>query len=382
MNRYTYLILFSLFFACQNQNQSEHNNTETIPETPLPDSHQFLKKFEGTIGEYPIEMVLTNWGDGFLNGKYWYKKKGEAIEISGELITENAFEIAEYINDTENGFFVGTIESPHHLKGTWISEDQSKSYDFDLTATKEKSPDDIWSGNWYFNEIWDGGIILMGNYTKDSIDFALSIFRSAHNGIAEGKAYFVQNKAIFYTDLYDEEKGCKLVFEHKGDHILLDQRGSNFGCGFGMRAFAGGRYDNHIIEKKAVLDFGTEEGKVFQTKAQHDNFKALVGNEMYDLFAFNMQNTEPLDINNEDHFATKAIAGFVQGLFTSNEAIIMYDDASNFWAATIDIDDSTDEFVVRYFSNVESNATEIPTTINDWRENFMDYRIVNKLIFQ
>ena len=41
-----------------------------VVETPDP---YFLKNYKGNIdGKYDIEMVLVNWGDGFLSGRYWY----------------------------------------------------------------------------------------------------------------------------------------------------------------------------------------------------------------------------------------------------------------------------------------------------------------------
>lgn len=377
MKIFAYLIPFLLFLSCKNASSNINENVDEIEtQTTSIDEKQFLKKFEGKIGDFPIEMVLTNWGDGFMNGRYWYVKQRNPIEISGEMISEDAFEMTEYIDDQENGFFKGKIESPNLLKGIWTSLDKSKVYEFELVASPEKKPEDIWSGNWYLNEIWDGGILMMGNYTPDSIDFALTIFRSGHTGIAEGKAKFVQNKAIFYTDFYDEEEGCKLVFEHKGDHIMLEQRGSNFGCGFGMRAYASGRYDNQFIEKKAVLNYGEEEGNVFENQAQHDRFKTLIGAEKYDLFAFNMQIINVGELPEKNGISRKVVSGFVQGLFTTNEAIVVYDDQSNIWAATIDVDDSTDEFVVRYFTNDESKSENLPEAINEWRENFMEYPVV------
>ncbi len=370
----TFTIFSFLFFgACQNpkSNQKIEDQTATAREAS---TEYFLKNFEGKIGDFPVFMTLTNWGDGFLTGKYYYKKTGKWIALSGEMIGESTFEIMEYVEENETGKLTGKISSPEIISGVWSSPDESKMYNFELLA-QDISLDDNWSGNWFLNEIWDNGLLLMGNKRKDTIDFALSIFRSGHNGIAEGSALISGNKASYFSKEFDEEEGCSLTFELLDDHILLTQEGSNFACGFGMRAFAGGKYDNQEIEKKAKLSVGTNPENVFQTETQHDNFKAFVGEEMYDLFAFNFQHVDVLEQNAKDGFNAICKSGFVQGFFSFNEAIIMCDDSGKFWAATIDVETSTDEFLVRYFTNDEERNMKLPETINDWRENFVEYKV-------
>ncbi|MBK8564941.1 MAG: hypothetical protein IPN76_16795 [Saprospiraceae bacterium] len=67
-----------------------------VVETPDP---YFLKNYKGNIdGKYDIEMVLVNWGDGFLSGRYWYTNKNKPIELSGELKEDNTYEIAEFMD--------------------------------------------------------------------------------------------------------------------------------------------------------------------------------------------------------------------------------------------------------------------------------------------
>jgi hypothetical protein len=44
---------------------------DTLEEITTPDPY-FLKKYQGKIdGKLDIEMVLVNWGDGFISGRYW-----------------------------------------------------------------------------------------------------------------------------------------------------------------------------------------------------------------------------------------------------------------------------------------------------------------------
>ncbi|RMG84653.1 MAG: hypothetical protein D6714_07455 [Bacteroidetes bacterium] len=366
-------------FACQNNPSAPqtHSNEETdhADTTIVDTSSFFLQKYQGTIGDRPATMTLTDWGDGFLSGWLALGDSPVRLLLSGEMTGDHQFEISALAGEEEIAQMPGTMHSQSHLSGQWLPASGAAPTPFDMQAMPQ-IPDDNWSGKWFLNEIWDGGLLMTGHYSEDSLDFALSIFRGGHTGIAEGRAAIQGTKAVFFTNEFDPEPGCRLLFEHHGDYIEIIQEGSNFGCGFGMRASANGKYERTKKVIHATLDYDPSGEKIFKNQAQHDAFKKLVGEEMYDLFAYNMQVVEPAEILPGDDFATRAVEGFVQGMLAYNEAIIMRDDAGKFWAATIDLDHKTGEMVVRYFTNDPARKDRLPATIEEWRDNFLDYRVV------
>jgi hypothetical protein len=373
-------LILILGLASCNSDPAPSNSEVPPPVTARPDSLEleeapqpyFLKKYEGTInGNLPVEMVLVNWGDGFLSGRYWYKDKGQPIELSGELAEDMNFQITEFSNNKETGTFAGALADPSYLSGAWTSASKSKNFTFELHEIPPPADVAAWADNWHLNEVWDNGTLMIGNVSQDSFDFALTIVRGSHTGAIEGRAVISGNKARFSRKEF-EEKPCVLLFERIDDRIELKQPSSNFECGFGARAYAGGTYERRNLIKKASLAVGTGEGSVFPTQELHDAFKSLVGEKMYDLFAFNMQQTETEKKQN----GRTSVTGAIPGLFRTNEAVIVFDKTGLIWAATLDVDETTNESLVRYFTNDPASKRQLPPEIQSWREGFKDYRLI------
>lgn len=344
-------------------------DTALVNDAPQP---YFLKKYAGTIdGNLPVEMVLVNWGDGFLSGRYWYKEKGNPIELSGELIDDMNFQIVEYVKDKETGTFKGLLTDPTMLTGIWSNPAKSKNLIFEFHEIRPDSSVARWNGNWHLNEIWDKGTLLIGNVKQDSFDFALTIVRSSHTGAIEGQAVITGNKARFSRKEF-EQKPCVLLFELKGDTIRLEQPSSNFDCGFGARAYADGIYERRNLIKRATLGVGLDENAVFPTPELHDTFVQLTGEQVYELFAFNMQVKE---IEKRANGLT-VVKGAIPGLFRTNEAIIVFNKFGTIWAATLDVEEATNEFLVRYFTNDPASKGKLHHEVQNWREGFKDYRLI------
>ncbi len=376
-------VLFSILFlglvSC-NSDPPSNIPEEIAPPAVLPDSVEleeapqtyFIKKYEGTLNNsIPVEMVLINWGDGFLSGRYWYKDKGKPIELSGELIDDASFQIVEFSNNRETGVFAGSLANPSQLNGVWSNPAKSKNFNFELHEVPPPAEAAAWAGNWHLNEVWDNGTLMIGNVSKDSFDFALTIVRSSHTGTIEGRAAITGEKARFSRKEY-EEKPCVLLFQLKEDLIELEQPSSNFACGFGARAYAGGKYERLNLIKKARLQVGTGEDDVFPSQILHDTFKALVGEEKYELFAFNMQVKE---VEKQSQGLT-IVTGAIPGLFRTNEAVIVFNKTGTIWAATLDMDQTTNELLVRYFTNDPASKQKLPPAIQSWQEGFKDYRVI------
>ena len=245
-----------------------------------------------------------------------------------------------------------------------------------LKAIENTAQNKEWTGAWFMNGIWDGGTLIIGNESEESFEFALSFTRSGHVGILDGVAKKENEHSASYDHIVfnDEEEACKLNFKFHKEYIDLEQLSSNMACGFGFRAFAGGKYENDYKDLKATLSHSGEDS-VFTNKPEHDAFLQLVGQDFYDLFAFNMQGFGEYEKDIKDQFNARAIAGAAVGFYGSNEAIIMYDKKQNFWAATIEWDEMADDPNIHYFTNNEQYKSSLPFTIQNWKDSFSDYGV-------
>ncbi len=390
MKASVFLLFTALLFfaACKNEPPASQAQTslssipsDTLPDEPsdepLPVTPVFLKKFTGKVGGNEVEMVLSSWGDGLLTGHYFYKKQGKPIELNGEMQEDNSFKISEYVGDNETGNFTGNFANINRLTGNWTSADQKKTFPFDLAEAPSTDDKAGWTGDWFFNDLWAGGFLLIGNVTKNSFDFALSVSSGGNSGIAEGQAKITLNKAVFETREFTDEP-CLLRFEHRGKGIMIAQEGADFACGFGNGVQANGTFEPEKRQVKPTLKVGKDESSIFSSQAQHDAFKKLTGDSLYETFAFNLQLISKSKPNPKDKLTdVSVVSGGVQGLFSQCEAIIISDPKGKFWAATLDFDKSNDtQLVVRYVTNDERFKSQLPATIEDWRENFKDYRVV------
>ncbi|HMO38948.1 MAG TPA: hypothetical protein PKC76_12415 [Saprospiraceae bacterium] len=346
----------------------------------------FIRQYEGSIdGKYAISMHLVNWENGIIMGDYYYKKVGKKITLYGEFTDIDVFVMNEYADEGMSGEFSGMFTNPFTIKGTWTSADGKRNLPFTLQAPAETPENTGWDGQWHFNDVWDGGSLLIGSVTKDSLSFALSVVRSAHIGEIWGTAARRGNEAVFRQvefawDGEENPEPCYLIFNLQDDYIQVEQQSSSMACGFGMRAYATGRFDNRIITIKPTLSYGPDDADIFTTQQQHDIFRQAVGDEIYELFAYNMQSPFRPEQSSLDGFQATVVQGAVQGMFSVNEAIIMYDKTGKFWAATIDNegDDYESSLVIRYYTNNTKHALKWPQTIGNWIDNFPDYPVRHK----
>ncbi len=343
---------------------------DSVEVVNTPDPY-FLKKYKGNIdGKYDIEMVLVNWGDGFLSGRYWYATKNKPLELSGELKEDKSYEIAEFMDGKVGAKFMGDLKNTDTLTGNWASADGKRNRPFTLVSSPSANDEGKWTGNWHLNQVWDGGWLMIGNVTADAFDFALSVVRGSHVGTLDGKAQRTGDKAIFKQKTY-EEKPCELHFTNMGDHVLIDQVSDNLACGFGARAHAAGRFEKVKLIRKSLLSVGNREDDVFPSQALHDDFRRLVGDAMYETFAFNMQVKE----RSTNKLGQTVVTGAVPGLFTTNEAIIIFDQQGKIWATTLDFKEGSEEPYLHSFTNDAASKGKLHPDVEAWRERFKPYRV-------
>lgn len=391
MRKMGFLFLMILVFSfCKNEKPKKSippnttSQSSTNDEIPVAPTDAFIKKYKGKIGEkFPIELVLINWSNGNLGGYYFYTdqiktdKNGnqipQKIELSGELNLNETFSIDEFTGDDFTGKFTGSLSELSTIKGNWSNADSSKSMTY--TLTEVPSDDKIgWTGAWHRNEAQSPGMLILGNVTDKTVDFGLEVFNGGHSGLLEGTANLNGGIATFKNSIFDDFETCFLVFQKKDSLVFIDQKSNNWACGFGMRAHANGKYENHFFPKEAELSYG-KENSIFENKAERKIFADLVG-EWYEDFAFNMQDLSSFPKSKKDDFEATAFAGNVIGLALTNEAIIMKNGKGLFWAAVIIYDELSDQFQVKYFTNDYERKKDIPQTIEEWRKEFSDYEIV------
>jgi hypothetical protein len=356
----------------------EPMNSDSQSLLPIPDTTApfggFLKSFHGFLENgKEIEMVLVNWGDGFLSGQYLYTQTGIPIELSGEMLDTSTFELIESHDFKDTGSFRGKFTGLSSIAGQWSNPDKTVRYSFDLTEAPSLADVEHWAGNWHLNEIWDNGTLMIGNVTRDSFDFALNVLRSGHIGTIQGRAAVHGTQASFLQREYEDE-ACSIRFEHHGDFIEIIQNSSNFACGFGARAYVGGKYENKWVLKKARPGIGKDG--IFPETAMHEAFVKMVGESNYETFAFNLQMTEASQTADENSTKITVISGYVAGLPGTNEALIAYDTGGRIWAATLDPGETGTKTVVKYFTNDKTQAHHLPEFVESWREGFKDYPVI------
>lgn len=381
--RWLFAALLFNCFACRQDRPAPKPAVTTIDSLPPLDSVMlakepdpfFLKKYVGKVGNTPnAELMLINWGDGFLSGRYSTGAGKLASELSGELRQDSSFELFELVRGKENAVFKGKMGDPTSLEGSWQAKNKKTPLPVSLQEVVPTPSTDPtgWSGNWHLNQVWDNGFLMIGNVDQDSFDFALSVSRGSHIGTIEGRAALEGRMAVFNKADYDVEP-CVLKFWHEGGAVRVEQPSTTLSCGFGARAHAGGRYERQNLVRLTKLKVGNGEGAVFDTKAAHDTFRKLVGDETYEKFALNMQQVEHSRTND----GKVVVSGTVPGFLGSHEAVIMYSPQGKIWAATLDFLDENDiDPVIRYFTNDPAAKQKLPNELAAWKEGFKDYRVV------
>lgn len=392
------VVLLLVLFACGQENSPKDDTPPAIPPpAPAPEvimeggqasfspQDPFIQQYTGNIGgKYPIDMLLMHWGDGFLTGHFSYKKTNKRILLQGEMNLNEVVELQAYLADKPIDKFTFSFQDLEKIKGTWFLPSTKNTLDFELHAiNSETEQSKKWAGGWYLNGIWDGGHLLIGDVRDTAFYFALSVVRNGHIGELDGEANISGDSALFNEVLdfgMEGEDACVLKFKVQADHIMVEQGSSPFACGFGMRAYVDGRYDNESVKVEPLLTFG-DDG-VFSNAAQHDQFKEWIGEEHYRDIAFNMQVINTEEYHSEpDQIHGRLSEGVVMGLLTTNEAIILHDGQSAYWAATIYFDeDPNADPMVLYFTNQKKWQDKMPTVFERWREPFSDYRVINKFI--
>lgn len=342
-----------------------------VSQEPALTSVSFVRKFHGTVeGKYPIIVLLTSWGDNRLTGSYYYERIGKAIELHGSFTGEGRFKLREFIDGRQSGIFTGEFFSADSVGGVWFdSHGGGRKLSFGLRSLENETPAP-WTGTWYLNDPWDEGRLIIGNESNDSMDFALKVVRGNHLGQIEGRASLNGREAIFNGSLFGEEP-CGFKFILGDRYVEVIQQTGSLNCGFGVRAYADGRFEAELRKVKPELSHGSGEEKVFRTNDQLDAFRRVVGEKWYDIFAFNMQGTINVAPMDGDPPGCRVVEGAVAGLFATNQAILMHDDRGRFWGLTTNFEED-DQQIVQYVTNAEEWKRKMPPSLKSWYDQFFE----------
>lgn len=324
---------------------------------------------KGTInGNLPIHMTVQISSGGKLTGSYYYDKYKKAIKITGDVNGSEASFTESDAKGNTTGSFEGWWLPDIGFIGAWVSPDRERQLPVEaLTASaasqKAASAAD-WLGEWNIQKrtSFTGSTVEFKKITNGKILFSLDAFDGSHTGSIENGQAVIHNRLAVYKSEYGS---IVLFYLTPGKKLFVESPFPVADAGLAV-TYTGEYYKGPVKPAVSTLkDLG-----VFKTNAEDKAFKAVVGKD-YELFTSSMQLLS--DEEDLDGYHSRVISGGVRGLFTIDEAIIMYDAKGHFWAAALD--DSSADMQVKFYTNVPQ-TTKLPHTIETWRERFPDYEVV------
>ena len=126
-------LLFIALFSAMALSCTQAPKTAT---EKAPVRFDFVKTFEGIIGDdYAVHLKITS-DNGSLKGVYFYDNVGAEIGIDGSIESDSTVVIREY-DETGNqtGLWKGRLESENKISGTWSKPNGSSPQPFSLIAT-------------------------------------------------------------------------------------------------------------------------------------------------------------------------------------------------------------------------------------------------------
>ncbi len=377
-----FLLCLTSLIACQSPSQP----TISTDETPAPItitqrskvvtlSDYFIKAYEGSVaGLGKWELLLYNDTAGNLLGHYKHSKVGGQVKLKGEINLDESFVLrAENAEGKEVGKLMGSISDPAHLTGIWKMAKDTKEHPFDF---QERTTTDAaaWTGAWHYNNIWDDGMLVIGNVTKNGFDFFINFNRGGEKGELLAHANLQGQEASFVVDGAGKEKACELIFKKHPNHVSLEQKQS---CSFGVQAKVSGQYEAQAKKPKATLSFG-QKGAIFQTKEIHDTFKALVGEQYYQQIAYDFQHWNTQALLPGDPVNAVAVVGNVVGREKLDASILLYTPEGKIWIASLADDGTNATRLLRYFTTEPKQKNDVPPSIKKWAVRFGPHALIRE----
>ncbi|MFK8101998.1 MAG: hypothetical protein AB8G15_05730 [Saprospiraceae bacterium] len=379
------LLCLSGLIACQPVNKPTVSSEETprskvIIQTPkiVTLSDYFIKAYQGSIptqGE--VELLLYNDTEGNLLGHYKNLKNDVQVKLKGEIDLDESFVLqVENADGKEVGKFTGSISDPAHLTGIWKSPKGGKEYPFDFQEITTEDAQ-AWTGTWHYNNIWDDGMLVIGNVTKEGFDFFVNASRSGKKGELLARATLQGQEASFVVNGTGEEKLCEIIFKKHPNHLSLEQKKSTLTCGLDLSVNVSGKYEAQANKAKAVLSFG-QKGAIFSTKEIHAAFKVLVGEKYYEQIAYDFQHWNTQALLAGDPVNAVVVKGNVVGRENLDASILLYTPAGKIWVASLADDGTKSTRLLRYFTTEAKQKNDVPPSIKQWAVRFGPHALIRE----
>lgn len=376
------LTTFSFCWACQSAEHAppstevKTDSAVVFIDTPwqLTVADPFILRYRGEVQGQAISLQLINWGNGQLDG-LWGREGEEAWEMFGEINLDESFSMGAYRGDQEAGQLSGQLKQLNQFRAEWLPAGAETPLPITFRWEFPSADPQGWAGDWYLNGLYDGGMLVIGNVTASTFDFALSVHRNGSGGEVWSRASYQGDHANLDKVLFEGLGPCKMDFTHRGGYIELKQESSSIGCGLGAGAYADGKYEAESVTTHPELAYEGPEA-VFPSQAMHDAFHEQVGPELYELFAFNMQSLQKREVKNAGNgYPGHLHIGAVRGVFGGNEAAILHD-STYYWAATLDYVESEESSVILYFSSAPAWQDRMPPALRNWAEAFSGFELI------
>ena len=220
----------------------------------------------------------------------------------------------------------------------------------------------LWFGDWTFNLGSAGGTLSIRDVGPSGFLFDLSVVHGAHSGAMTAYGRIMSENAAYCRSANGaaEQEG-ELIFRRsldRGQRIIEIDEASSFSAFHGARASFGGTFTR---EREPWFDAG------FMNEIEVARLYRLLGKQISKMrdCTSDIGESESLD----EEVSARVVAGGVAGLYTFLESIVMFNDATEMWAAYIDDD------TVKYFTNSPRYKASLPKTIEEWRSRFSDKRV-------
>lgn len=210
-----------------------------------------------------------------------------------------------------------------------------------------------WEGQFKRAGLSNQGFLEIKNIDGNSFDFFINVTSGAHADEIEGKVQIKGQRA------YYDGPECDLIFIHHGDSIEIEQKD---GCIRIATSFSGKYSQNQEDIEYTLLDRG-----IFSSKDEDQKFQQLVKSD-YETFVGSMQL-----INGDERYDYevngKIFVGFVRGLATIMEGIIIIGENGHLYAAVIE------DMNIHYYTTNPTYMNNIPNSIKEWKKHFDHYPV-------
>lgn len=209
-----------------------------------------------------------------------------------------------------------------------------------------------WTGEWSVSDAHSGRFLEVSNQAKGSFDFLLNATNGGNTGMLEGTANFSSEGEAEYPE---DDIGCEVRFVHNGDHIEVTENEACDGYkGAGVGSFNGKYPKGGETNKISFSSIGMLPENIDK------EMKNLTGSD-YERFIewFNSYDQE----EDLDGVGATVLYGFVPGVATSMNGVIMYKNTGEIWAAYLD------GLSLNYYTNVVSDSEALPESIKTHYED-------------